>query len=48
MKIAVANRKAGEAAMVERNYRRLGLGVCLIAIGVMLVGLWLYITKLEA
>jgi len=48
MKIAVANRKAGEAAMVERNYRRLGLGVCLIAIGVMLVGLWLYITKLES
>ena len=47
MKIAVANRKAGEDAMVERNHRRIGLGVCLVAIAFMLVGLWLYIKKLE-
>jgi predicted CXXCH cytochrome family protein len=47
MKIAAANRKAGEDAMVERNHRRIGLGFCLVAIGFMLVGLWLYIKKLE-
>jgi hypothetical protein len=47
MKIAVAIRKAGEDAMVERNHRRIGLGVCLVAIAFMLVGLWLYIKKLE-
>ena len=48
MKIAVANRKAGEDAMVERNHRRIGLSVCLIAIAFMLMGLWLYIKKLES
>jgi hypothetical protein len=48
MKIAAANRKAGDDAMVERNHRRIGLGVCLIAIAFMLVGLWLYIKKLES
>jgi len=47
MKVAVANRKAGEDAMVERNYRRIGLGVCLIVIGFMLVGLRLYIKQIE-
>jgi len=48
LKIAAANKKAGDDAMVERNHRRIGLGVCLIAIGFMLVGLWLYIRKLES
>ena len=48
MKIAAANRKAGDDAMVERNHRRIGLGICLIAIAFMLVGLWLYIGKLES
>jgi predicted CXXCH cytochrome family protein len=48
MKIAVANRKAGENAMVERNRRRMGLGVCLIAIGSILVGLRLYIQQIES
>jgi hypothetical protein len=48
MKIASANQKAGQDAMVERNHRRIGLGICLIAIGLMLVGLWLYIKKLES
>ena len=48
MKIAVANQKAGKDAMVERNHRRIGLGICLIAIAMMLVGLWLYIKKLES
>jgi hypothetical protein len=48
MKIASPNQKAGQDAMVERNHRRIGLGICLIAIGLMLVGLWLYIKKLES
>src|ERR1035438_7174246 len=48
MKIASANLKAGHDAMVERNHRRIGLGLCLIAIAIMLVGLWLYIRKLES
>jgi hypothetical protein len=48
LKIANANLKAGQDAMVERNHRRIGLGICLIAIAMMLVGLWLYIKKLES
>jgi uncharacterized protein YdgA (DUF945 family) len=47
-KIAAANLKVGQDAMVERNHRRIGLGVCLIAIAFMLVGLWLYLKKLES
>ena len=47
MKVANANLKAGKDAMVERNHRRIGLGICLIAIAMMLVGLWLYIRQLE-
>jgi hypothetical protein len=48
MKIASANLKAGQGAMVERNHRRIGLGICLIAIAIMLIGLWLYIRKIES
>ena len=48
MKIAAANLKAGQDAMVERNHRRIGLSICLLAIAFMLVGLWLYIKKLES
>jgi hypothetical protein len=47
-KIAAANLKAGHDAMVERNHRRIGLGICLLAIAFMLLGLWLYIKKLES
>ena len=48
LKIAAANLKAGKDAMVERNHRRIGLGICLVAIAIMLVGLWLYIRKIES
>jgi hypothetical protein len=48
MKIAAANLKSGKDAMIERNHRRIGLGLCLVAIAIMLVGLWLYIRKLES
>jgi hypothetical protein len=47
MKIAAANLKTGQDAMVERNHRRIGLGICLIAIAFMLVGLWMYIRQIE-
>jgi predicted CXXCH cytochrome family protein len=47
LKIAAKDQQAGKDAMVERNQRRIGLGICFLAIGIMLAGLWLYIRKLE-
>jgi hypothetical protein len=47
LKIATNDVQAGKKAMVERNHRRTGLGVSLIAIGIVLAGLWLYINKIE-
>ena len=46
LNIAAKNLQAGQKAMVERNYRRVGLGMSLVAIGIMLVGLRLYIKKI--
>jgi nitrate/TMAO reductase-like tetraheme cytochrome c subunit len=48
LKIAAKNLQAGKQAMVERNHRRLGLGISLIAVGIVLAGLWLYIKKIES
>lgn len=48
LKLAASNLQAGKDAMVERNRRRMGLGMCLIAIAIMLAGLWLYIRKIES
>ena len=48
LKIAAKNLQAGKAAMVERNHRRLGMGILLIAVGIVLAGLWLYIKKIES
>ena len=48
LNIAGKNLLAGQRAMVERNYRRVGLGISLVAIGIMLVGLRLYIKKIES
>jgi hypothetical protein len=48
LKIAAKDEQAGKDAMVERNHRRIGLGICFIAIAIMLVGLWLYIRKIES
>jgi len=48
LNIAAQNLQAGQKAMVERNYRRVGLGMSLIAIGIALVGLRLYIKKIES
>jgi len=47
LKIANNDWQAGKQAMVERNRRRLGLAISLIAIAIVLVGLWLYIRKIE-
>ena len=48
LKIAAKDLQAGNEAMVERNHRRAGLGVSLIAIGIVLIGLRLYIKKIES
>jgi len=48
LKVAAQNLQAGKQAMVERNYRRVGLGISLLAIGMVLAGLWLYIKKIES
>jgi hypothetical protein len=45
--IAAKDLEAGKKAMVERNHRRVGLGISMIAIGLVLAGLWLYIRKIE-
>ena len=47
MKIADADLKVGQDAMLERNHRRIGLSFSLIAIVMVLAGLWLYIRKIE-
>jgi hypothetical protein len=48
LQIAAKNLQAGQKAMIERNYRRVGLGVSFVAIGIMLVGLRLFIKKIES
>jgi len=47
MAIAAETRRAGEAALKERNFRRLGLIFALMAIAVTIVGLWLAVRALE-
>ncbi len=47
LKIAAKNLQTGKEAMVERNRRRAGLGVSLVAIGMVLVGLRQYLKKIE-
>ncbi len=47
MKVADKAHKAGIAALAERDYRRKGLGLSLVSILVVVVGLGLYIRKIE-
>ncbi len=47
LKIANQNLQAGRRAMAERNHRRIGLGLSLLAIATVLVGLRLYIKQIE-
>ncbi len=48
LKIADQNLQTGLRAMVERNHRRAGLAVSLLAIGMVFVGLRFYIKKIES
>jgi predicted CXXCH cytochrome family protein len=45
---AEKTRVAGEQALRERDYRRMGLGISLVTILAMLVGLKLYISEIES
>ena len=45
--IAAKDLRDGQKAMVERNYRRVGLGISLVAIALMMVALRLYIRRIE-
>jgi len=48
LNIATKNLQSGQKAMAERNYRRVGLAISLIAIAIVLAGLRLYINKIES
>ena len=48
LNIAAKNLQAGQKAMAERDYRRVGLGLSLVAIALMLLGLRLYIKRIES
>jgi len=45
---AAKNYEAGKEALRERNYRRFGLGLSLIAIAIVLLGLRLYLKQIES
>ena len=45
---AEKTRQAGEKALRERDYRRAGLGISLLTIVAMLIGLKLYISRIES
>jgi cytochrome c3-like protein len=47
MKVAAKTHAAGEAALQERHFRRMGLTVSLVTILLMLIGLGLYIHAIE-
>ena len=47
LKVTKKTEEAGKAALAERDFRRKGLGVSLIAILIMLVGLAMYIRQIE-
>lgn len=47
LKVAAKARQGGESALAERNYRRKGLGLSLIAILIMMIGLAMYIRQIE-
>ena len=46
--IARQTRAAGEQAMAEWKFRRVGLGISVLAIAVAVIGLGLYIRNIEA
>jgi len=48
METAAKDYDAGKKAMAEREYRRVGLGVSLVAIALVLVGFRLYLKQIES
>jgi hypothetical protein len=48
LKVAGVTYQAGVKALAERNYRRVGLAISLLTIVVVLMGLWLFIRKIES
>jgi Cytochrome c3 len=48
LKVARKTYQAGVAALAERDYRRKGLGLALLAIAAVLAGLWLLIRQVES
>ncbi len=48
LKLAAETRAAGEHALKERDNRRIGLGVALIAIALTILGLWLALRSIES
>jgi predicted CXXCH cytochrome family protein len=47
LETAAKDYAAGTSAMAERNYRRVGLGISLVAIALVLAGLRLYLKRIE-
>jgi nitrate/TMAO reductase-like tetraheme cytochrome c subunit len=48
LKMAAKDLQAGKDALSERDYRRRGLGIAVLFIGITLLGLFLYIRQLES
>ena len=48
METAAKDYEAGKKAMAERDYRRVGLGMSLVAIALVLVGFRLYLKQIES
>jgi hypothetical protein len=46
--VAAETRRAGEQALKERDWRRIGLALSLVTIVVTMAGLWMAIRSLEA
>jgi hypothetical protein len=47
LKLAAETQRAGEAALRERDVRRMGLAIALIAIFITIAGLWLTLRRIE-
>ncbi len=48
LEAAAKDEDAGKKALAERSYRRIGLGLALVAIALVLVGLRLYVKQIES
>jgi predicted CXXCH cytochrome family protein len=48
IKLAAGSHEKGEAAMEERDYRRMGLAVALLAIALTMAGLWMAVKYVDS